>query len=450
MLFEFLSTGTMLGITGIAFYQKQNSINETDKILKIADNCGLYKGDEHLRIYRRTRNKKLKFTEYVFMTPLGLSEKDFLDKYDNFKDGLNNKSVRKIDLKKFTELKYDKTLPKQIRDIFDYRQDLKKELEMDYDGMLRIRVFDHGMVNEFKYDNELLKKVSNWKVPIGITHKAFVYHDFEKMQILIVAGMTRYGKTVFLKNATTTLVHNEPDNFTATLIDLKGGLAFARYKDCKQVKALATNKDETLAVLEDIEVELKRRQELFLKNGWEDIGEANWKERHFVIIDEAAEIAGFDQVDRDRAYYLIGEIARIGAGLGFRLIFCTQYPTVDILPRQVKANTSAALCFKLKTSNQSMVVLDKTGAEKLPLGVPGRAIYQSDQERIVQTPFIRNAFIDDLIKPHIKINIKSKGEVKNEQQTNTEDEATGKYTTVFEEAGLFNKKPNTKNTRSKK
>lgn len=62
--------------------------------------------------------------------------------------------------------------------------------------------------------------------------------------------------------------------------------------------------------------------------------------------------------------------------------------------------SSRKSCFKLKTSVQSGVVLDKNGAEELPIGIPGRGIYQTDHERIVQTPFIDNSFIDTIIKPH--------------------------------------------------
>ncbi|WOD61746.1 FtsK/SpoIIIE domain-containing protein [Niallia taxi] len=438
MLFEILTSSIMLCLAGAGHYYKTNSINETKKILLIADRVGLYKDDEKLRIYRRTRNKEFNYTEYVFKVPYGLGFEDFQKAYSVFKDGLNNKSKRQIELQRFKGLKFDKTLSKQIKDILDYRMDLKKELEMEYDGMLRMRVFDHGIADRVDYDKSILKRVKNWEVPIGFTHKEFIKHDFEKMPILLVAGMTRYGKTVFLKNVVTTLIHNEPDNLSLSLVDLKGGLSFARYRNCKQVKSLAKNANETLETLEALEKELIRRQELFLRNGWEDIKEANWKERHVVIVDEGAEITGFDSVQRDRAQYLVGEIARIGAGLGFRLIFCTQYPLASVFPSQVKANTSAALCFKLKTATQSGVVLDKNGAEDLPVGIPGRGIYQSDQERIVQSPYIDNSFIDTIIKPHITINFKSRSEIIDESKTTGEDESTGKYITIFEDAGLSN------------
>lgn len=434
MLFELFSTASMLGIWGASHYYKTNSNDESEKILKIADNCGLYKGGEKLRLYRRNTNKKNKpnYVEYVFKIPLGLELHDFQDKFGKFKDGLNNRSARRIELKQFKGLKFDRTLLKQIQKIFENRVQLSKEIEIEYDGMLIFRVYNEGLTNDYAYDDALLKKVSGWEIPIGITLREFIKHDFEKLQMLVVAGMTRYGKTVFLKNLITTLIVNQPDNVKLTLIDLKGGLAFSRYANCKQVNTVAKNAEEALLALEAIHTEMEERQALFLSKGWEDIGEAGRKERHFIVVDEGAEVAGFEEkADRDRATFLLGEIARIGAGLGYRQIFATQYPVADVFPRQVKANTSAALCFKLKNSTQSMVVLDRKGAESLPIKLPGRAIYQTDCDRIVQTPYITNDFIDTKITPHITI--KSRSESRAPQRS--DEKATGgTYITKFEEA----------------
>lgn len=432
MLFEVLTTGSMLGVLGASYYYKTNLNDDSDKILKIADNCGLYKKDEKMRLYRRSYNKAGKYTEYVFKIPLGLELKDFLDKYGKFKDGLNNRSVRRINLKDFRSLKFNGSLLKQIQAIINNRIQLNKEIEMEYDGMLIMRVYDEGLTEELLYDEDLLAKVKNWQIPVGVTYKEFVAHDFEKLQMLVVAGMTRYGKTVFLKNAITTLINNEPENVKFTLIDLKGGLAFSRFMACKQVQTVAKNGEETIAALEAIHDDLIKRQAHFLANGWEDIGEAGWKERHFIVVDEGAEIAGFEEkADRDRAMHLLGEVARIGAGLGYRLIFATQYPTADVFPRQVKANTSAALCFKLKNSTQSMVVLDRGGAESLPTGLRGRAIYQTDCDRIVQTPLISNKFIDIRIKPHITF--KPRKEEPHVPHGAKTEEKGGSYITKFEE-----------------
>lgn len=413
MLFEILSTTSMAGIAlATLYHQHKPASSDHERIIEIANRVGLKttgKNGESLRIYRRTHNKEEGYTDYVYKMPLGLSHKQFEDKLQNFIDGLNNKSKFEIRIPTWEELKaidmrlISKDLQaffRQFAELFQSRVKLNKHVVISYDGMLKFRVYDRGLPKEVKYNDALLAKVKKWQVPIGMDFDGLVIHDFDKMPIMSIAGMSRYGKTVALKNIITTLLANNPNDVEFTLIDLKGGLAFSRFARCKQIKTVAKNAEETLFALEEIHEAILRRQQEFLEKGYEDIGEANMKTRHFVVIDEGAEIAGFiDEKQRERGLHLVGEIARIGAGLGFRLVFATQYPTADVFPRTVKANTSATLTFRLKTQNQSMVVLDKPGAETLPLGLKGRAIYQSDSERLVQTPFIKNSFIDEKIRP---------------------------------------------------
>lgn len=434
-MFTVLSTASMLTILGSTYYfQNKTTNNDHEKIKTIADNIGLYvtenKQKQSIRIYRKV--KKEKYSEYIYKVPLGLSFKKFEENKQVFIDGLNNKSKHDFSLASLKAINWRGDVLKQLRRLLNNRIKLDKQIELEYDGMLKFRVYEKGLNSIYLYNDEMLNKLKGWQVPIGYTHKDFITHDFDKLQMLVVAGMTRYGKTVFLKNVITTLINNKPDDVTFTLIDLKGGLAFNRFSNCKQVNKVATNADETIESLEKIHVDILKQQKEFLRKGYEDITEAGHKGRHFIIIDEGAEIAGFtDKKDSERCTHLVGEIARIGAGLGYRLIFATQYPTGDVFPRTVKSNTSAALCFKLKNATQSMVVLDRGGAEELPANLYGRAIYQTDQDRIVQTPLIENNYIKDKIEIHIR----SKEEL-NAPGKNKKHEQAGGNTFFLQETGL--------------
>jgi S-DNA-T family DNA segregation ATPase FtsK/SpoIIIE len=418
----------MAAIAGSTYYfQNRSSSNDHEKIMKIADAAGLKTKEGSIRIYRKSRRKN--YAEYVYKIPLGLSFQQFVDHKQLFIDGLNNKSESDFTLANIKKIDWKGDIKSQVKDLFNNRVSLDKQIEMNYDGMLKFRVYEKGLDKVYLYNDEMLSKVKGWKVPIGYTYSDFITHDFEKLQMLVVAGMTRYGKTVFLKNAITTLINNQPDNVKLTLIDLKGGLAFNRFARCKQVIEVAKNARETIKALERIHSEMLDRQREFLKEGYEDITEAGYKQRHFIVIDEGAEISAFvNKNDRERCLNLVGEIARIGAGLGYRVVFATQYPTADVFPRQVKANTSAALCFKLKNATQSTVVLDRGGAEELPAKLWGRAIYQTDQEKVVQTPLIENGYIDEKIKVHVR----AKEDI--HDRAAKEDRTTGPHTTFFEEA----------------
>jgi S-DNA-T family DNA segregation ATPase FtsK/SpoIIIE len=109
-------------------------------------------------------------------------------------------------------------------------------------------------------------------------------------------------------------------------------------------------------------------------------------------------------------------IAQVAGGLGYNLIMCSQYPTGDILPRQVKQNSDARISFRLPTSTASNVILDESGAEEIGHGMQGRAIYKADLKRMIQVPIIENVEIDKLLKPFIQEDVLDGNEIANESR----------------------------------
>lgn len=133
--------------------------------------------------------------------------------------------------------------------------------------------------------------------------------------------------------------------------------------------------------------------------------EVKIKKRHFVIIDEAADLA-----ENKKTTAIITDIARRGRSAGYYLIFCTQYPTAKVLDSQVKRNIIARLCYVVDTDTASRVVLDEGGADKLP-AIPGRGIYKNNVKLyVVQSPYISNETIQQLITPQIKKEVNSYSE----------------------------------------
>jgi hypothetical protein len=399
----FLEVASSLLIgAGLGYMKLKQGKNEGAKIEKIAKNCGLVvkeKGAEKtIQLLRRTPFNG--GVEYAYRIPLGLSFADFQRKFDNFQDGLNNKkTLVNLNWEDIKEIDVKGNIPEQIK-VMSEKQ-IRKEIEMEYDGVLKIKVYNSPLPESIPYNNDC----KGWNIPIGATREKMIYHNFDKLPHMIVAGLTRYGKTVFLKSTITTLIANQ-SHVKFTLLDLKGGLAFNRFRNLAQVQTVAKNTGETLNALKSIHDSMEKRMEYFLSKGYEDITEANFKERHFIIVDEAAQLSSHKEKDPDikkakvQCEFYLSEIARIGGGIGYRLIFCTQYPTGDTLPNQIKQNAPAKVCFPLDTEIASRVVLDESGAESLPL-IPGRAIYRTDRKIIVQTPFITNEQIEDIIKPHI-------------------------------------------------
>lgn len=417
----------------------KGGITEASKIQRVAAHCGLVvkeNGKTHtIHLLRRKRHPW--GVEYVYRIPLGLAFEQFQKKQQHIKDGLNHKrGFFDLTLDDLKTLRLRADLLEQIKKLLNGKKQ-RKEILMDYDGTLKIRVYNEPMPELVPFDEKMLDRCNGWTVCMGEAREGTTFHDFDKIPHLVVAGTTRYGKSVFLKNVITTLINNHPNTVRLTLLDLKGGLAFNRFKNCKQVETVAKDVTESLRALQAVHAEILKRQREYLAAGHEDIKEAKERMRHFIIVDEAAELAskgegnpGFKAM-KVQCEHILAEIARIGGGLGYRLIFATQYPTADTLPRQIKQNADARLCFRLQTDVASQVVLDENGAEDLPL-IKGRAIYRTDRKVIVQAPLIENDTIDKTIQPHIVIKPR-KEEPTDERGPAEEAPAGRKYTAVFEE-----------------
>ncbi|MGG2988751.1 FtsK/SpoIIIE domain-containing protein [Geobacillus stearothermophilus] len=437
MLFEILSSLVAGGIAATTYLKQQGVGNDKTKIERIAANAGLVSKDgKQIRIYRRTKGEG--FTEYVFQIPLGLSFADFERKKHVFEDGLNIKrSTFDISLADLKSINLRGNPIPQIKSLLQNKRKQRKEIEMSFDGMLKIRVYEQPMPELLPFSDSMLSQCHGWEIPVGVSRSGFVKHDFDATPHMIVAGATRKGKSAFLKLLVASLISRHPDDVRFTILDLKGGLAFAKFKDARQVECVAKNAHEALEALRAIRDEMNRRLEHFLDAGIEDVRAAGVKERHFVIVDEAAQIASAGETDKEikrlkvECEHILAEIARVAGALGYRLIFCTQYATADTLPRQVKQNADAKLCFRLQTEIASQVVLGEgeTDAAHLPL-IPGRAVYMTDRKEIVQCAYIEDDDIKRIVTPHINIRPRKENDYEKSHRKGTK---TGGHTLIISE-----------------
>lgn len=432
MILEIAGSIVASGIVAYSSYQKSGGSSDASKIQRISATCGLTVKEngqtKNIQLLRRTRHDW--GIEYAYRIPLGLSFEDFENKKNYLQDGLNNKrSVLDITLEDLKQLELSRNVFQDIKALLNKKKHHRKEIELSYDGLLKIRVYNQPLTDMLVYDDELIRKCKGWEVPIGESRHGFIKYDFEKKAHIIVAGTTDFGKSNWVNSAINTLMKNQPDNASFTLIDLKGGLEFSQYKDLSQVRSLAKDPEEALESLKFAVEKMNQITEYLLKNGFRNVKEAGYKERHFIVIDEAADIAD----DKD-CQELLKDIARKGRAAGLRLIYTTQYPTTETVNSQVKRNCIGRLCFVLDTATASSVVLDQGGAEKLPL-IQGRALYKDVKLVEVQTPYISNEKIKENIHPHVNIRPRKEG-VRSDGEDSQESAERRKYTPVFEETEL--------------
>lgn len=398
MIFEILTTSIFGGIAATAFVKKKGlATNESGKIQRIMSLSGLnVKDGSNTLTTQLIRKKKHEWGwEYKYRIPLGRSFDDYVNKFRTLEDGINNRRKR-ISFADFKGLDFDSNITQQLKELWKAKLTERKEIELDFDGLLIVRVYDKALPKQI-YWNDTLLKLNSWSVPIGFTRNGnIIRHDFDKDKHLIIAGATGYGKSAILKLIVTTLISQQHENVELSLIDLKGGSAFHRFKDCKQVKYYSRDPLSAEDVLKSVQIDMNGSFENVVDNGYEDVKEANIKKRHFIIIDEAADLTEYK-----KAMEIITDIARRGRSAGYYLIFCTQYPTMQVIPPQTKRNIIARLCYVVDTDTASRVVLDEGGADNLP-DIPGRGIYKNNVKRYtIQSPFISNQTIHNIILPHI-------------------------------------------------
>lgn len=293
---------------------------------------------------------------------------------------------------------------KIIRKVEDVvSEGLNKPVRIQYDNYkLNVRVFHQEIPKKWEWSTNIIQD-GKWLVPIGQSLEELIYHDFDKTPHMTLGGLTRMGKTVFLKNVMTSLITAQADHTHLYIIDLKGGLEFGPYQNIKQIESIAEKPREAFQILRTILDKMEEKM-LFMKSQHcTNVVETNIKERYFIIVDEGAELCPDKSMDKEQQKLLgacqqmLSYIARIGGGLGFRLIFCTQYPTGDTLPRQVKQNSDAKLGFRLPTQTASQVVIDEAGLESIQ-SIPGRALFKTDRLTEIQVPYISNEQMWDVLK----------------------------------------------------
>lgn len=278
---------------------------------------------------------------------------------------------------------------------------LCKPVRLYFDGsFLRVRVYYSDVPGVDSDGNPIVlyadmpKRKLEWVAPMGVGLDGILWRDFDAIPHMIIAGTTRFGKTVALKLLMTYLIENHPDDIELYIIDLKGGLEFSRYENLKQVRGFAGDEEQALKILDYLVDTMGREYVYFRKNRISNIVDTDIKKRRFIIIDEAAQLTpeGWQtkkvRQNLEKCQSRMSQITRIGGALGFRQIFCTQYPTADTLPRSVKMTSDVKMTFRLGTGYASGVAIDEPGAEELPTDLKGRALYKTHEVSEIQVPYI--------------------------------------------------------------
>jgi len=352
-------------------------------------------------------------------------------KYYNEKTGkpLSNKDVELIEEKnrKHSEHRHYKNsqfiLFRAIRFIRKHKNKknvIIKNHEKEIERLKRVIESKQKWANAYKggiieWQDNYLKGHGIFNVGVDVTNGQEYIIDFSKNANILVGGAPGEGKTKFIQMLSyQAILHGSKIHIG----EFKGGADFQRFfNKCNVV----LNHKDLINLLIELDKERKRRVNLFLQVGAENLVDYNQitnknLKREYLIIDElgeAMEIVDINIPKKTRTEMestiegYIKSLARLGRAFGINLIFGTQRPDVGVIQGQTRDQFMKRVCFRA-VRNTSNIVLDSPIASTIPEDNQGRCyVNKSIDFDLVQIYLFRKDMIKNLPnldkKSHLKV-----------------------------------------------
>lgn len=255
---------------------------------------------------------------------------------------------------------------------------------------------------------------------------------------LLNGGTTRMGKTTFLLYMCTMLYIQQRGDIQLhiTSTKIKDYYPFQHIPNV----TLTDNEIDFMTNLNECIFEYKVRNRLLQSKSLEKAKDAKDVYEYyphmkglfkpiFIIIDEYARFSDNKDIQK-----MIMELVESAGYVNIHIIISTQRPDArTVLNPRIKSNLLARICFTTADKNNSLIILDQEGAEKLGK-IKGRAIFLDSESNLIQVPNISYHQVEQLLKPFKKEIDTHEYENNESEERPTDNQLTSKIQSMFEES----------------
>jgi len=231
--------------------------------------------------------------------------------------------------------------------------------------------------------------------PIGKTPEGEdIIGNLGELPHILVGGSTGSGKTVFLFTLLASLIRSHPNKEELKLVLSSAGIEdFIHFEGLPHLingKIIDSAKETVVIIQTVVNEEFEKRAGILSAARVSNIIEYNRKVEVkdrlapiVVVIDEFADIADqfSKKAEREEFYSVVRRIVQIGRKRGIHMVLCTQRPSANLVPTDIKAQLNARIALRVNDANSSRMILEITGAQNLQKH--GDLIYK-DGEKLIR------------------------------------------------------------------